>query len=254
MNVTLTKAQQQARIKNGKALFQVMREILLRDAINDLVKEHLWVVGLAEDHTLQYVELVSLGSKRATVVEPMEVFRWALQKDSASIILVHNHPRGTLQPSTPDVELTAHMYQVGELLELPVVDHLIISPTAYYSFVDSGLMAEVQQTRKHLLSSAAQERLKAEAKAVGEKAGVAKGIKVGEAKGLKAGREAGTAEGRKAGLKEGEVKGREAEKLQVALAMKAKGIAAGVIAEVTGLSVAKVKGLKVPTRSRRSGV
>jgi DNA repair protein RadC len=245
MHVKLTKAQQQLRIANGADLYTVMRSILERDDKFERNKEHFWVVGIGAHHMLQYVELVSLGTSRATVVEPMAIFRWALQKDSAAIILVHSHPPGALHPSRSDVELTAHMYQVGELLELPVVDHLIINRTGYYSFVDSGLMAEVMQTKKHLLSSAAQERLKAEAKALGEKAGVAKGIKVGEAKGLKAG------EAR--GLKAGEVKGREAEKLQVALALKAQGVEAGVIAKATGLSVAKVKGLKVQARSRRSG-
>jgi DNA repair protein RadC len=233
MNVKLTKAQQQLRIGNGKALFEVMRSILRRDDLFDRGKEHFWVVGLDHKNLLLYVELISLGSTRATVVEPMEIFRWALQKDSARIILVHNHPRGTLQPSVPDVELTAHMYQVGELLELPVVDHLIISETTFYSFLESGLMAELAQTKKYLLSSAAQEKLKAEAKAIGRLEG----------------EEAGRKDGKAEGLKVGEAKGREA----VAQAMKAKGIAVGVIAEVTGLSVATVKRLKAP-KTRSSSV
>lgn len=58
-------------------------------------------------------------------------------------------------PSVPDVELTADMYQVGELLELPVLDHLIISEQGFYSFVEAGLMAELAETKKYLLSSAA---------------------------------------------------------------------------------------------------
>jgi DNA repair protein RadC len=223
MTIKLTAAQQRTRIANGADLFQVMRAILKRDAKLDRRKEHFWVAGLADNDLLLYVELISLGGRKATVVEPMDIFRWALQKDSARIILVHNHPRGTLQPTAPDVELTAHLYQVGELLELPVVDHLIITETAYHSFLDSGLMAEIAHSRKYLLSAAAQERLKAEAD------------KAGEARGLKAGRQ------------EGEVKGREA----VALAMKTKGIAASDIAEVTGLSVAKVKGLKAAAEPRR---
>ena len=88
---------------------------------------------MAANNLLQYVELVSLGSSRAAAVEPMDIYRWALQKDSRKLVLVHNHPNGNLQPSAPDVEVTAHMYQVGELLDLPVVDHLIITEQGFYS-------------------------------------------------------------------------------------------------------------------------
>jgi DNA repair protein RadC len=214
MHVKLTKAQQNLRIANGKALAEVMRSILKRDNLLDRGKEHFWVVGLDDRNLLLYVELISLGSKRATVVEPMDIFRLALQKGSATIILVHNHPRGTLQPSVPDVELTAQLYQVGELLELSVVDHLIISEAGFYSFAEGGLMAELAETKKYLLSSKAQERLKAEAKAIGR----LEGEKVGEAKGVE----------------------------RVALQLKAKGVAISIIAQATGLSLAKVKGLKGP--------
>lgn len=213
MTIRLSK-DQRIRILNSRELARVMQGVLRRDALIDRRKEHFWVVGLADNDLLLYVELISLGGRRATVVEPMDIFRWALQKDSAKLVLVHNHPRGSLVPSVPDVELTAQLYQVGELLELPVVDHLIITETAYYSFVDGGIMAELVKTKKHLLSTAAQERLKAEA------AEVAKA--------------------------EGEKVGREAEKLSVASAMKAEGIEAAAIARITGLSVAKIKGIKVP--------
>lgn len=208
MNVKLTPAQR-IRVQNSAGLYKVMREVLLRDNALDRGKEHFWVVGLAANSTLLYVELVSLGSYRATVVEPMDVFRWALQKDSRQLVLVHNHPGGGLQPSVHDVEVTAQLYQVGELLDLPVIDHLIITGTGYYSFVDGGLMDELRQTKKYLLNDAAQARLKAEAEQIGE------------------------------------AKGREAERLAVAAALKSQGVEASIIAKATGLSVAKVRGLGV---------
>src|SRR5262245_29987877 len=105
MNVRLSATENKARILNSTDLFTIMRAVLLRDEQIDRKKEHFWVVGLADNNLLQYVELISLGSKRATVVEPMDIFRWALQKDSAKLVLVHNHPRGSLVPSVHDVEI-----------------------------------------------------------------------------------------------------------------------------------------------------
>ena len=111
MNVRLTKAQK-INIANSDDVFAVMRQILRRENRLGRNKEHFWVIGLANNHQILYIELVSLGSITATIVEPMDVFSWALQKRCVKIILVHNHPGGTLQPSLADKEITDRMIQV----------------------------------------------------------------------------------------------------------------------------------------------
>jgi DNA repair protein RadC len=203
-----------------------MQAIFKREQRIDRDREHFWIMGLATDNTLLFVELISLGSIRRTAVEPMDVYSLALQKRAVRIVLVHNHPSKHLVPSADDQDLTDYLMQVGVFVNIPVLDHLIISETSYYSFVDSGLLDKLQGSRKHVLPYQERSRLLADIQA-----SEAKGMKVGEAKGLKA----------------GEAKGREA----VAAALKAQGIEASVIAKATGLSLAKVKGLKASKRSSK---
>src|SRR5690606_19864491 len=123
-------------------------EILIRESIIDQDKEHLWVVGLSNSLHILYIELVCLGTYKSVQVEPMEVFSWALQKRCAKIILVHNHPGNDLKPSNADKDVTDRLIQVGKIIQLDVIDHLIITTESYYSFVDDGLMNELEGSTK----------------------------------------------------------------------------------------------------------
>lgn len=81
---------------------------------------------------------ISTGGTRGTVVDPKLVFAAALKCNAGGIILAHNHPTQTLNPSIPDKDLTAKLVKVGKLLDLPVVDHIIVALNGYYSFAESG--------------------------------------------------------------------------------------------------------------------
>lgn len=170
MNIELSE-KQKVKILTDKTLFPVMREILMRDNEIDQTKEHFWAVGLATNNILLYIELVSLGSLRQTIVEPMEVFSWALQKKVDKLILVHNHPSGELNPSPEDLDLTDRLIQVGIIVNLPVVDHLIISTEGYYSFNRKGDMARLHKSKKYVPAYVQVEELKKEAQMIGEKIG-----------------------------------------------------------------------------------
>ena len=85
--------------------------------------------------------LVSQGSLVGTIVDAKAIFAAALKCRAASIILAHNHPSCNLRPSQSDIELTKKLKQGGELLDIAVLDHLILSPDGgYYSFADEGLL------------------------------------------------------------------------------------------------------------------
>ncbi len=84
---------------------------------------------------------ISKGGISGTVVDLKIVFAAALKGRSSSIILAHNHPSGNLLPSQADINLTKKFEEAGKILELPVLDHLILSPEGgFYSFADEGLM------------------------------------------------------------------------------------------------------------------
>ena len=121
-------------------LYGIMQKILLREEKIDQDREHCWVVSLARNKRILNIELISMGSKSQTIVEPMEVYSLAVSKRSDSIILVHNHPSGDLVPSEEDKDLTDRLIQAGILLDTPLEDHLIISPLSYLSFAANGLL------------------------------------------------------------------------------------------------------------------
>jgi DNA repair protein RadC len=83
---------------------------------------------------------VSQGGLSGTVADPKVIFQVAIKSNACSIILAHNHPSGNLQPSEADIHLTRKLKEAGVLLDLPVLDHLIVSSEGFYSFADEGLL------------------------------------------------------------------------------------------------------------------
>ena len=81
---------------------------------------------------------VSEGGITGTVADPKKIFKLALEHSATSIILCHNHPSGNVQPSEADIRLTHKLRDAGELLDVPVLDHLILGEERYYSFADEG--------------------------------------------------------------------------------------------------------------------
>ncbi len=145
MRVKLTEAQK-VRVLNGKDLYGIMQRILKRDHKIDRAKEHFWVVALDGANRILLIELVGLGSADGVAATPSDIFAFALQKQTAKIILVHNHPTGDLEPSEQDVLQTSRLISVGQLVHCPVYDHLIISEKSFYSFLDAGMMQTLNET------------------------------------------------------------------------------------------------------------
>ena len=219
MRVKLTRAQK-VRVLNSNDVYKVMQQVLLRENKIDRSKEHFWVVCLSQTNRILLIELVSLGTMKKSLVDPTEVFSFALQKRASQLIMVHNHPGGSLRPSPDDTDITDKMYQVGLFLELPVIDHLIITEKKYFSFKGSGLLAELAKSEKYVLRyKKEEERIRKE----GEKKGVQKGRKEGE----------------KAGLKKGALQ----KTVEMAKAMKKKGYDVKEIAEVSKLSISEIQKL-----------
>lgn len=149
MNITLTD-KEKIKIMNSADLYKIMQQILLREQRVDQDREHFWTVCLNRANIIMNIELVSMGNVFSTGVLPMEVFSIPLQKRTVALIMVHNHPSGELKPSEADKDVTDHLYQVGKFLNVPVLDHMIISNKGYYSFSDSGLLNELSLSLKYV--------------------------------------------------------------------------------------------------------
>jgi DNA repair protein RadC len=86
------------------------------------------------------ISQVSIGGISGTVADPKIIFQHALKANASSIIALHNHPSGNTQPSEADIKLTKKLVEAGKLLDLPVLDHLIVTADSYFSFDDEGLI------------------------------------------------------------------------------------------------------------------
>ncbi|REH56754.1 DNA repair protein RadC [Tenacibaculum gallaicum] len=168
MDIKLTE-QEKIKILNSDDIYGIMQRILLRDNKIDQNREHFWVIGLANNNRILFIELISLGTVNATLVEPMEVFSFALQKRAVKIILCHNHPSGELTPSDNDKNLTDRLIQVGIIVNTHVIDHLIISDKSYLSFADNGLLQELAKSTKYVPKYVLEEQIKKEMSKIIEK-------------------------------------------------------------------------------------
>jgi len=110
------------------------------------------------------IELISLGSVNMTVVEPMDVFSFALQKRAVRLIMVHNHPGGELDPSPEDIKLTERMMAIGKFIRVPIMVHLIITEKSYTSFDDIGLIEKIETDNNYDLTFKQVDALKREMK------------------------------------------------------------------------------------------
>lgn len=111
-----------------------------RAALRGADQEVFMVIGLDARLRVQVVREVGLGTVAAVTVHPREVFRPLIRAGAHSTLLVHNHPSGEPKPSRADIELTERLVDVGWLLGVPVLDHLIVSDGGETSLVESGLM------------------------------------------------------------------------------------------------------------------
>lgn len=207
MNIKLAN-KETIKIQGSEDIYAVMQRILLREQKVDRGREHFWTISLDNSHKILNIELVSMGSFKATIVEPMEVFSIPLQKRAVKIVLVHNHPSGTLQVSEGDKDITDRLIQVGLIMNLPILDHLIITESSYYSFANSGLLEELSKSLKYVPAYKIKERY--------EKKAEEKGIKKGENDKAK----------------------------EMARVMKQKGMDIDLIIEITGLSKSVINRLK----------
>lgn len=101
-------------------------------------REHFAVILVNIKNHILDMPIISVGSLTASVVHPREVFKAAIKRTAAALILVHNHPSGDPTPSREDITTTARLVEVGKLMDIPVLDHIIIGRDRYVSFKEKG--------------------------------------------------------------------------------------------------------------------
>lgn len=128
-------ALERKKITSSGSVFEFMQPI-----IGELPHEEFWILYLNNSNKVIKSVQLSKGGITGTVVDVRLAFKEALQLGAVGIILVHNHPSGTLKPSQADIQLTKKLKTAGESLDIKVLDHLIITEKAYFSFADENML------------------------------------------------------------------------------------------------------------------
>ena len=100
--------------------------------------EYFYIILMNRSNAVLGVKMISMGGIAGTVADPKVIFQTALKANASSLILGHNHPSGQLTPSEADNTLTLKLKNAGTFLDLPILDHIILTNDSYYSYRDEG--------------------------------------------------------------------------------------------------------------------
>jgi DNA repair protein RadC len=105
-------------------------------------QEQFLVITLNVSNEIIAIHIASIGSANLTIIQPRDIFKYAVRDNAVAIAVAHNHPSGALTPSPEDVGITERIIEAGKILGIHVIDHLIISKRNYYSFGQDGKIPE----------------------------------------------------------------------------------------------------------------
>jgi len=131
----LTEAEYLQQIKSSKDVADIFQPILA-----DLQHEEFWILFLNRSNRVINRMKVSQGGISGTVTDVRMIMKKAIESLASGIIVCHNHPSGNLKPSESDTKITRKIKDAGNLMDIQLLDHLIISEKDYYSFADNGLL------------------------------------------------------------------------------------------------------------------
>ena len=123
------------KISSSNSVFEILQPL-----IGELPHEEFWILYLNNSNKVIKTAQLSKGGITGTLVDVRLVFKEALQLGAVGIILAHNHPSGTLKPSQADISLTKKLKNAGDGLDIKVLDHLIVTEKAYFSFADENML------------------------------------------------------------------------------------------------------------------
>ncbi|MDC7220955.1 MAG: DNA repair protein RadC [Spirochaetales bacterium] len=130
------------RLTGGAGIKITSPETVQRILFNyaDRSQEFFFSLTLNGAHELMGKHIISSGNLNRVYVQPKDVFVQAIKENSAALVVAHNHPSGSLEPSIEDRNMTKRLLEVSELLNIPLLDHIVFSKNGYYSFLEEGLL------------------------------------------------------------------------------------------------------------------
>jgi DNA repair protein RadC len=133
-------------IRDSRVVATVFQDLLRLEDTIDQDKEHFYVMHVNARQQVNLVELVAIGTLNHAEIHPRETYRRAVIEGSYSIVVAHNHPTGDVTPSEADIETTKKLHNAGEILQIPLLDHIIINANdgSFFSFKDNKTQSILQ--------------------------------------------------------------------------------------------------------------
>jgi DNA repair protein RadC len=134
-------------VRDARDVARVFQDLFKLEDRIDQDKEHFYVMHVNSRHKVNLVELVSVGTLNEAPFHPRETFRRAVIEGSCSIIVAHNHPTGDVMPSDGDIKTTRKLHEAGEVLQIPLLDHIIFTAQngQFFSFRDNKAQSSQQK-------------------------------------------------------------------------------------------------------------
>lgn len=123
-------------IKTSKNAYDIFKDVWNNNQIDYI--EQAYILLLSTANRVLGVSSISNGGVRSTIIDRKVIFGTAIKAHASKIVIAHSHPSGQLEPSKKDIEITETLKSGGEILEIILLDHLIITSEGYYSFADEG--------------------------------------------------------------------------------------------------------------------
>lgn len=121
------------KITEASIVFNYYRNVFINKK-----QEYFYSIYLDSNKVVISEKLLFIGTLDHSLVHPREVFKEAISVSASSIICIHNHPSGNVMPSRNDIEITKRLIEIGDMLGIRVIDHVIIGSDKYYSFLENG--------------------------------------------------------------------------------------------------------------------
>lgn len=128
---------QAIKVSSSQAVNHYIRKVY---PVDIEMREAFMCLYLNRANIVQGFAVISIGGLSGTTADPKTMFQHALLCNAANVIMVHNHPSGNTKPSQQDIYLTRKVKSVGEAMDLPVLDHIILTKESYFSFADECLL------------------------------------------------------------------------------------------------------------------
>jgi len=121
-------------IEQPEDIAKIFQDLLKMEDTIEQEKEHFYVCHLDCKQRINMVELVAIGTINQSLIHPRETFRRAVAEGSFSIVVAHNHPSGDVTPSADDLLATRKLHDAGEVLGIPLIDHIVFTRDKFFSF------------------------------------------------------------------------------------------------------------------------